>query len=232
MEIVIGILILIGLFAGSVVAQNFAQGRIFLRRVPQHTGTRTLWQWAEDNDFEPAGNYTCSVMFDGFLITAWRHKTRPVFLCAYLERNQLGKSRMVDFVTFFEHYYTLTTSNTNNRAEVPMPGSYKQSFTRLTEDGLWQVHQEAEQFLRSEGLCDKFELADFQNCFETFVTTEAKTHRRNPLFPLAALFGFFVRRHFWVNLSVRRQAEKGWIVPPCHVYPELKDAFERPSVKI
>lgn len=212
-EVGIFILIFFGVLIFQISRQNTGLCTVRLMPSEKKNGSQNLWNWAEANDFEISGNYICPLPAGTVFISAWKHRTRPVFLSAYKE-TAATLITTIDIVTVFTDDYVLTTCNRNTHTASCLPKTYKQDFPKAAIETLWQKHTEAEAYLLSEGIRESRGPIEFRTCFEDYISREARYRRRNPFFPLQSLYGYFVGRHFWANLPLQKQAEKRRVVRP------------------
>ena len=147
--------------------------------------------------------YLTAFRFGQIVAVVFQQTGAPRFLSFYF----VNETWKYDLVTRFNGRESLTTASGNSAFSLPRtPGAYLQSFTGVTLDDLWQRHVEAEAYL----------LQKFHITWETMTVSyldhvmdgirrQAQHIRSIALWPVVALYGYFVKRHRMVNCPVQSQ---------------------------
>ena len=172
--------------------------------------------WARNNDFEFAGEFTMKAGFQPAYIAAWQRANRPTFLTYYSVRTKHSIQTAFDFVTKFADDVGLTTCSKADGHSLPyQAGHYVQSFSNISLDDQWYRHVEMENYLMDAGgaqlVPSDVPFADF---FVDFISKQMRFVRGLWFWPLRGAYWFFVRKRLWHNKSVKTQYEKGMIKMP------------------
>jgi hypothetical protein len=179
---------------------------------PIMTASEVPQRWAEENGFHFVGYYRETDF--GSYIAAWKYAERPTFFCHYLIPNQ--EKPGYDFVTVFADDIGLTTSSSDGgQLFPPRRGSYKQSFSSVSLDGLWGRHLESEEFLMDEGGAELVpQDVKFKEAFADSMRKQTEALYAMRLWQLRLWWWYFTRRKQWHELLIPEQYERGMIRLP------------------
>lgn len=207
-------------FIFMIIRQNLQLGKMQLERLDQDVQIPSeIEKWTREHNFYFEGYYTATAGSTRYEIYAWQYSERPVFHCRYVTGEGFGKGAAIyiqsmDFVSYFEDDFVLTTSNRKGCSGAYMPRTFKQSFSGLRMEEFWEKHCESEEFLQRHGAKPLFAGIDFKESVEKYVHREMKYHRRSILWPLMILYWSFLGKYFWHNKSIREQYEQHMIKLP------------------
>ena len=182
-------------------------------------------EWASKNSFKFVGSFQMNYRNMEINISSWKNVSKPTFFCCYkLRATTYGKygtthqasQKAVDFITEFTNSTSLTTGSARSGHSFPStPGSYKQSFSKLSFDDQWCKHLEAENFLIKTG---GVKIDTLKKSFESYLTEsiskQMKYIRGLFLWPLRAPYWSFIRGFIWHNKSIEKQYRLGMIKLP------------------
>jgi len=179
------------------------------------SASRSAAAWAERGGFQFAGYFRTPGM--PTVLAAWKRPEEPTYLCWY----KTQAKTVCDLVTLFRDDVGLTTNDSKDAHVMPSPpGMYFQSFPGTDFDDRFRRHTSAKEFLVSGGAAALRDAGQpFQGVFCNAIRKQMAYVRGLWLWPLRALWGFYVRRHLLANLSLQQQHERKSIRLPGELLP-------------
>ncbi len=163
--------------------------------------------WATAHGFAFAGYYRAQ---SGGRMLVWERSGRAELLVMY----RIGEAHHYDLVTSYEGNRALTTASARGLFPI-RPGAYTQYFPQRTFDQRWELHCQADEYLRTAG---RLALAGIVPEFgDDFVRSNRRSAiwvRMQPLWHARVPYWFFVRRFVRCNVTVAEQHRRGWVRLP------------------
>lgn len=219
--LITGLAVVAGLFAifwgflcvaGALPVRTFA--RIELdplegneaRNLVSRTFRRGSWidsSWPKENGFRPVGVFRALNLFGTPKVVAWQHEDEATWLCAYiLPEGQF----QIDFVSQLGDNW-LTTGTTKDGHLFPSAeGKYIQTFTVKTADELWDLHNDAVEYLEdNRNVRVTTDNVDFAHTLETALKKQHAHITSIPLWFLRIPWWYFTRRNRLHGRTVEQQ---------------------------
>lgn len=158
--------------------------------------------WAAKNGFVPELKFVFSTMNpDAPLVCAsWWFDLHKTWALIYL-----GPSiSNIDFVTVYNDNIGVTTCSSKDGIMLPhIPSAYRQSFTDLSPDGLYQRHLDARALVEAyEAVPLPGEKGDLLAQIEFAMKRQAEFIMSLPLWRYRGVFWFFIRRNLMANKPI------------------------------
>lgn len=215
--IVLDLLILVGVIAAAVAVMLYAKVHSLSHArvrpcTPEETENHSTLPnkakaWAEANKFRFLGFYQIGET----LVTAWQHAVRPTLFCQYQTKGRTA----CDFVTAFAGGMWLTTTNAPDGQQLPRPsGKYSQTYPHLHMDDLYQRHTDMEVYLNEQGARFGQIAQSLEDIMNQGMLEQVGYVQSLSLWPMRAIWWYFVRQYQRSGLSIMDQRHLGWILLP------------------
>lgn len=162
--------------------------------------------WAVEHGFEFLGTYFMNAVAPLYM-AVWRNAESTTFLCLYRMSTQAVTLSVREFVTMLPKDHSLTTSSARDAFTLPFrSGSFMQTFPKLSMDQLWERHMEGiMHVVRKTGIQPIMPEVPFVEIFNGSVVGQVAYVRSLSLWPLRALYWYFVKRWVMRNRSIEDQ---------------------------
>jgi tetratricopeptide (TPR) repeat protein len=207
--------------------------------VKQYRLFRQTDDWATENGFHYVGMFTVPRS----LLGGWENPETSSSMTLYLNFG----SFYLEFNTVCDNNIVLETGNLRfGTLLLPLPpGFYVQHFPKKRLEELWELHNEAVQYLTEEGgahltpFCPDLPWGNIPStdlfaeqkpsAFETMQTSGIRTINkyiyRHFLLFLYTPFCCFYRPFFWIHKTIQKQVEMGRFVLPQELPPNFGEQF-------
>ena len=178
--------------------------KVFLNPLPEPESREILFSvltetphldgdWLNAEGFTPIGVFQAEGLFGTPNVIAWGRRGEATWLCGYLLPD--GTCQL-DFVLQLGESMLTTGTAKDGHLFPTEHGKFVQTFDRDRPSDLWQLHQQATQFLSTSfGLQIDRGVPDFAECFADSLRAEGEYVRSMFLWSAPIPWWYFTRRH-------------------------------------